>query len=82
MAELILRLQKAAMEGDSSGVRDLIAQGVDVAHQDCEGASALMLAAENGHLEVVKELLEAGAPWNAQDSEGYCAGTRPSLVPS
>ena len=33
-----------------------------------------MTAAENGHKAAVAALLEAGAPWNQQDKEGYCAG--------
>lgn len=33
-----------------------------------------MVAAERGSLESVQALLEAGAPWHAQDAEGYCAG--------
>ncbi len=31
-------------------------------------------AAENGHKGIVEKLLQAGAPWNAQDNDGYCAG--------
>ena len=44
--------------------------------QDAEGVSPLMRAAEGGHMEVVAELLQSGAPWNAQDAAGYCAGGR------
>ena len=34
----------------------------------------LMLAAAAGHEGVVTQLLEAGAPWNAVDRKGDCAG--------
>jgi protein arginine N-methyltransferase 2 len=33
-----------------------------------------MSAAEAGSAEAVAALLEAGAPWNATDDDGYCAG--------
>jgi len=33
-----------------------------------------MAAAESGNAEIVSALLNAGAPWNAQDSEGHTAG--------
>ena len=42
--------------------------------QDENGQNALMLAAAQGHTEVAARLLEAGAPWNALDREGHCAG--------
>lgn len=39
-----------------------------------EGRSALMVAAGAGHAPVVSLLLNAGAPWNALDRYGRCAG--------
>ena len=33
-----------------------------------------MAAAHAGHTEVLRLLLEAGAPWNAIDKRGKCAG--------
>ena len=33
-----------------------------------------MAAAHAGHTEVLRLLLEAGAPWNAVDKQGKCAG--------
>mmetsp|Transcript_21503 Transcript_21503/g.27467 ORF Transcript_21503/g.27467 Transcript_21503/m.27467 type:complete len:293 (+) Transcript_21503:113-991(+) len=33
-----------------------------------------MVAAEQGHVSVVQKLLEKGAPWNALDRNGKCAG--------
>lgn len=41
-----------------------------------------MKASECGHIEVVAMLLEAGAPWNAQDHNGYTAGGRSALLGS
>ena len=38
------------------------------------GKSPLMIAAENGHLELCRMLLEEGGPWNAVDRQGKCAG--------
>ncbi len=38
------------------------------------GLSPLMIAAKNGHLDICKVLLEDGAPWNAIDRQGKCAG--------
>ncbi|GBG27475.1 Protein arginine N-methyltransferase 2 [Hondaea fermentalgiana] len=44
-------------------------------YQDEEsGASVLMVASQLGLIEVVKTLLERGAPWNALDRKGRCAG--------
>ena len=42
--------------------------------QDEEGRSSLMLAASAGDEAVVSLLLERGAPWNATDCKGRCAG--------
>jgi len=41
---------------------------------DKTGVSPLMAAAEAGHFELCKLLLEEGAPWNAIDRMGKCAG--------
>ena len=38
------------------------------------GRSPLMAAAEKGHLDICNLLLEHGAPWNAVDRRGLCAG--------
>lgn len=55
--------------------RDLLRRGADSSFQEEEeGRSALMLAAEKGHMDVVVVLLERGAPWNALDRRGKCAG--------
>jgi protein arginine N-methyltransferase 2 len=76
MASLDLheQLLKACESGADSEIDALIAAGAEPAYQNAEGVSGLMLAAENGHLETIHKLLQSGAPWNAQDKEGYCAG--------
>ena len=38
------------------------------------GQSPLMIAAQYGHLDICTVLIEAGAPWNAVDRYGQCAG--------
>ena len=65
------RLLTAAAAGDLALVSQLIGEGADVAHQDPQGMSALMHAADGGHVEVVKTLLEAGCPWNLQVSRSF-----------
>ncbi|GBG64065.1 hypothetical protein CBR_g40511 [Chara braunii] len=68
-------LLRVAEAGQLSEAQRLIEEGFDVSCQDeGNGTSALMLAASKGHVEVVRALLEAGAPWNALDQTGRCAG--------
>ena len=56
-------------------VQTLLGSGVDAAYQDpSDGRSAMMAAAAEGHSEIVKALLAAGAPWNAFDRQANCAG--------
>ncbi len=38
------------------------------------GLSPLMLASQHGHIDICQVLLDAGAPWNAVDQHGKCAG--------
>eukprot|EP01025_Chloroclados_australasicus_P004371 TRINITY_DN1106_c0_g1_i13.p1 TRINITY_DN1106_c0_g1~~TRINITY_DN1106_c0_g1_i13.p1 ORF type:complete len:367 (-),score=41.46 TRINITY_DN1106_c0_g1_i13:672-1772(-) len=73
-AELDQRLLSAAEEGDLAAITTLLEQAAEPAYQNEEGVSPLMLASKNGHLEVVRKLLESGAPWNALDKDGKCAG--------
>ncbi|GIL85389.1 hypothetical protein Vretifemale_13936 [Volvox reticuliferus] len=68
------QLLLAAAEGDTNEVARLIDLEADVDYQDEEGVSPLMKAAEGGHTTVLAALLQSGAPWNAQDKYGYCAG--------
>lgn len=67
-------LQKAAAEGKLETVEKLLDGGADACEGNEEGMTPLILAAQNGHAEVVRALLKASAPWNALDSSGKCAG--------
>ena len=75
-AEAVASLHAAAAAGDAARVRDIIRSGKCPAHaqENEKGLSALMIAAAGGHDECVHELLVAGAPWNAIDRSGRCAG--------
>eukprot|EP00986_Skeletonema_menzelii_P002420 scaffold652_cov142-Skeletonema_menzelii.AAC.7 len=72
-AQVLSLLQLAASDDSSVGIgnqKHLLA-----AQQDPEtGLSPLMVAAQNGHVDVCRILLDAGAPWNALDRYGKCAG--------
>eukprot|EP00043_Microstomoeca_roanoka_P027235 m.13863 g.13863 ORF g.13863 m.13863 type:complete len:356 (-) comp7440_c0_seq2:254-1321(-) len=73
--QLNTALLHAALKGDVVKMRELIAEGADVCYQEEErGRGPLMNAAENGHMEAVDLLLQRGAPWNALDRSGKCAG--------
>lgn len=67
-------LQKAAGEGDLERVQRLLDAGTDACEGSEDGMTPLMLAAQNGHAEVVRALLQASAPWNALNPLGQCAG--------
>ena len=69
-------LHAAAAAGDVAKIRELLDAGDVAAHvqEDTEGTSALMHAAAGGHGAVIDVLLEYGAPWNAIDRRGRCAG--------
>ncbi|MEJ2111162.1 MAG: ankyrin repeat domain-containing protein [Acidobacteriota bacterium] len=58
-------LTEAAMLGDSDEVRRLIKMGVDVNLITDNEATPLILASQNGHAEIVRLLLDAGANANA-----------------
>lgn len=55
-------LQFSAGNGDAEGTRLLIAAGLDTEYRDHNGDRALLWAAENGHADTVKLLLDAGSP--------------------
>ena len=63
------RLLEAAGRGDAATVGALLAQGVDVEVANDRGATALYIAAERGHLEIVRLLLENGADPDTKDLE-------------
>ena len=61
-------LRRAAGTGDVAKVKELLDKGIDVNAANTYGATALASAADRGHLEVVKLLLERGANPNTQDT--------------
>ncbi|KAG8377522.1 hypothetical protein BUALT_Bualt08G0041700 [Buddleja alternifolia] len=67
-------LCEAARKGDIGRITCLIASGADVTYFDGEGLTPLMHAAQNGRADVVKALLDAGAPWNALSPSNLSAG--------
>ena len=75
-AQVISLLQLAAADDSSSSSIGIGNQKhLLAAQQDpSTGLSPLMLAAQNGHMDICRVLLEAGAPWNALDRYGKCAG--------
>ena len=74
-----LNLFKAAETGDLESIKSLCCSTVNDAYpytqSNITGESVLMRAATHGKLEACLLLLELGAPWNAVDRQGRCAGT-------
>ena len=70
-----LVLWEAIEAGDARGVNAVIAQGVDVnaKNKDENGGTALMMAAREGNVDIVKALLAAGADIGAKDNDGDAA---------
>ena len=52
-------LTVAAMEGEAGKVKELIGKGADVNTKDGKGNTVLIEAAREGHLDVVKMLVES-----------------------
>ncbi|KAI8906913.1 ankyrin repeat protein, partial [Gorgonomyces haynaldii] len=48
-------------DGNLRQIRDMIRSGVDINQKDTFGMTALHYAAEEGHLEIVRLLLQKGA---------------------
>lgn len=73
------RLMKACLNGDIAEVTRLLSlkgeERVSVHWQDEDNfhCTALHVAAQGGHLEIVKALLQDGAPWNILDSNNKTA---------
>lgn len=73
--KLAAEVLAACTANDVDQLNSLVAQGADTRSQDDDtGASSLMVAARQGHVPIVRRLLELGVPWNAQDKEEMCAG--------
>ena len=68
------RLCDAAKAGDAAAIKSLVDDSYDVTYLDADGLTPLMHAAKHGHTEVVRKLLEAGAPWNALSPSNFSAG--------
>lgn len=60
----------AASEGKLSAVRYLLDEGAEVNAREVWGSTALIEAAHNGHLAVIKELLLRGADINVISEQG------------
>lgn len=63
----------AAIRGDLKSLRAALAQGIHPDAKDGEGDTALMLAAYNGHVDIVAALLEAKADLWIKDRDGKTA---------
>ncbi len=59
-----------AKEGDLAVLRLFLKGGMDLETRDSSGATVLMYAALNGHVEAASFLIEEGAHVNAQDKLG------------
>jgi len=67
----IVSVCHAAERGDCSRIEELKAQGVDLSAQNPLGWTPLMIAARNGHADVVKMLLELGGESHAISAVWY-----------
>src|SRR5688572_23791761 len=61
-------LWDAARAGDLARVNAALAKGANIDAKTRYGVTALMFAADKGHTEVVRLLLEKGADTNIQDT--------------
>jgi outer membrane protein assembly factor BamB len=62
------QLWQAARTGDATVIRALLAQGVDPNAELRAGGRPLLFAAQHGHLEAVRTLLDAGATLGAREA--------------
>lgn len=70
--DLTLPLHRAAKQGDSEKVADIIESGRNIEETDKDGRTPLHLAAESGSIEVAITLIAVGAKLEAQDEvEGF-----------
>jgi ankyrin repeat protein len=73
----ITALSWASYKGNKNAVKLLLAQpGIKLDQTNDDGDTALMVAAENGHAEIVEMLLAAGANVSITDEAGETAITR------
>ncbi|KAI3798631.1 hypothetical protein L1987_33909 [Smallanthus sonchifolius] len=69
-AELALRLNSAAFNGDLSQIKSLIRSGADPNKKDYDGRSPLHLAASKGHMDITLFLIQNGVEVNISDNFG------------
>lgn len=70
-----MHVLEAAGRGHAESLEEMLdCNGELASFQDDAGVSALMRAAGAGSLDCVRLLLDRGAPWNALDRQGRCAG--------
>ena len=65
--------REACMQGLAAEVQKYLDSGVDPAAADGDGRTGLMLAAFNGHADIVKMLLDRDVPVNKTDLSGRTA---------
>ena len=75
------KLMEAAEGGDTGAMSLLLRKSEEDGliaepfyQQNCDGKSVLMASAASGVAEAVELLIAKGAPWNAIDRSGKCAG--------
>jgi|SRR5215813_5415688 len=73
-------LMRAALDGNTQTVKDLLDQGADVNQRDDNSRTALMFATINMHYETMKVLLEHGADVQARSNEGGTALMAAAMV--
>jgi protein arginine N-methyltransferase 2 len=74
--EKVRTMIEACSAANMPTIQQLMRENSEYACQQDEstGISPLMAASKAGHLELVHMLLDEGAPWNAIDRNGQCAG--------
>ena len=76
-----LALLEAVTAGHNEAVEFLLQlETVNIDHTNEEGKTALMLACEKGHEDIVHSLLSAGANVNLQDNNGWTALMRATSI--
>src|SRR5688500_20231621 len=66
-------LMRAALDGKTERVKELIDRGADINQREDNGRTALMFAVINLHYKKIKVLLEYGAGVNAESKLGGTA---------
>ena len=71
--DLETKLFEAADSGAETQVIDLVKRGAEINARNQKGTTPLMMAAANGHLEIVKALASLGGQVNARNNNGATA---------